>query len=312
MDAWVEPTPYGMVRTSRDAADVGSAQARRKLAGAGREGQGTASAPARRRPAEAGREGVTASASTRRNPAEGRNEGDRRDQGSRPMSRGVMMARMGSYADPKERTMRKRLFAAMLARGMDRHERAVAERKAQLFRSLEGRVLEIGPGTGVNLAHLGRNVRWLGVDPNPFMRPYLLEAAARSGVEVDFRLGRAEALPVDDQSVDAVIGSLVLCSVRDVADVLSEVLRVLRPGGRFVFLEHVRAPEGTATRLGQQLLTPFLHVCADGCRMDRDTAGFIRDAGFAEVQLERFDLPLYLAGPHIAGWAEKSRRASRG
>lgn len=176
-------------------------------------------------------------------------------------------------------------------------------RKQALFAGLVGDVLEIGPGTGANLPLLPSGVRWTGVEPNEYMHAYLQNKASDLGRAADLRAGNAERLDMPDQSVDAVIGTLVLCSVVDVAATLREVRRVLRPGGRFVFLEHVAAPRGTITRRVQRAIRPLWQFVADGCTPDRETWTAIEQAGFAQVRYERFkiDLPLAFLAPAIAG-----------
>lgn len=197
----------------------------------------------------------------------------------------------------------QRMYAAALARGDRAHERMVAHHKAALLKGLDGDVLEIGPGAGPNLAYFAPTVRWVGVEPNPYMRPYLQQNAARRGLPVDLRQGHAEALPVDDHSMDAVVSTLVLCSVRDQAQALAEVRRVLRPGGRFIFVEHVAAPPGSRLRRLQNLVRPLWQVMSGGCQLNRETWRAIQDAGFARVQLEHFDLPIPFIPDHIAGYA---------
>lgn len=197
----------------------------------------------------------------------------------------------------------KRFFAAVMARGSVAYEPAVADRKRALLGELRGDVVEIGPGTGPNLVYYASGVRWIGVEPNPHMHRYVRAAAAQRGIAVELQLGSAERLPVADASVDAVVSTLVLCSVRDLDGVLAEVMRVLRPGGRFVFFEHVAAPVGTRQRRVQQVVRPFWQVIADGCQTDRETWLAIERAGFAEVQIEHFQMPVGLVGPHIAGVA---------
>jgi ubiquinone/menaquinone biosynthesis C-methylase UbiE len=119
----------------------------------------------------------------------------------------------------------------------------------------------------------------------------------------ELRTGTAEQLGMPSASVDAVVSTLVLCSVPSVAAVLKEILRVLKPGGRFVFIEHVAAPRGTMLRFGQQFVRPLSICFADGCHPDRETGEAIEAAGFGEVKLERFRAPLWLASPHVAGVA---------
>lgn len=199
----------------------------------------------------------------------------------------------------------KPLFAWMLAHGMGRYEQAMGERKRALLAPLRGRVVEIGPGAGVNLHSFAPEVEWIGIEPNPWLHPYLQQEAARLGRTIDLRAGTAEALDLPDASVDAVVSTLVLCSVADPARVLQEALRVLKPGGRFVFLEHVAAPRGSGLRRLQRLLRPGWRVIADGCRPDRETWTVIEQAGFRGVAIERFRGPVPVIRPHIAGVAEK-------
>ncbi|MBI3933098.1 MAG: class I SAM-dependent methyltransferase [Acidobacteria bacterium] len=199
----------------------------------------------------------------------------------------------------------KRVHAWLLARCGGRYERMVAERKRALFANLSGDILEIGPGAGPNLGYYPTDCRWIGVEPNPFMHPYLCQAAERAGLRIEIRTLVAEELPAENQSMDAVVSTLVLCSVNDPAQVLREVHRVLKPGGRFVFLEHVAAPDGTRLRKVQRIIRPVWKYIADGCCPDRETGLAIERAGFADVRYEQFRLPLGPVGTQIAGWAVK-------
>ena len=197
----------------------------------------------------------------------------------------------------------KRLVPWMLARGNRPYERWIAGRKRGLFGALRGVVVEIGPGAGANLPYLSGDLHWIGVEPNPYARPYLERAAREAGVAYELREGDAERLPVDAASADAVIGTLVLCSVEDPAAALREIRRILKPGGRYVFIEHVAAPRGTWQRRLQRLVRTPWCIVADGCRPDRETLQAIRAAGFARVEAEEFLAPAGLVAPHIAGIA---------
>lgn len=205
------------------------------------------------------------------------------------------MMRLASY---------QRCFAWAMHRFSTRYERLMAARKRELLGGLRGTVLEIGPGTGPNLRHYPSGVRWVGVEPNPYMHPYLVREAQRCGVAADVRAGVAERLPLEAESVDAVVATLVLCSVRDPAAVLGEVERVLKPGGCFYFLEHVAASSGSGLRHLQRWCRPWWQCLADGCRPDRETDRELT-AYFTHLEIERFRLPLGLVGPHIAGKALK-------
>lgn len=200
-----------------------------------------------------------------------------------------------------------RVFAWVIAHSEDATNRLLGARKRALFAGLHGTVLEIGPGTGANLPFLPPDVRWIGVEPNLYMHRYLREKAVRLGREVEVRCGTAEQLDLPDESVDAVIATLVLCSVDDVTQALHEVRRVLKPDGQFVFIEHVAAPRGTMLRRFQELVQPVWSLIADGCHPDRETWVALEHAGFRELRYERFELaiPLKIVAPCIAGVAVK-------
>jgi ubiquinone/menaquinone biosynthesis C-methylase UbiE len=199
----------------------------------------------------------------------------------------------------------KRLFAALMDKSSAQYDGMVADRKRALLGKLHGNVLEIGPGTGPNLTYYDHHVHWIGVEPNPAMVPYLEREAVRCGMKLDIRAGAAEQLPVADESMDAVVSTLVLCSVHDQSRTLHEVLRVLKPGGQFVFIEHVAAPRGTSLRRMQHLVRPVWQLASDGCRPDLETWKSIEQAGFERVHIDHFRLDAWLAGPHIAGVAVK-------
>ena len=208
--------------------------------------------------------------------------------------------RGGSYA---------RAFAWLQAHGDGVDRRLYGDRKRRLLGPLGGTVLEIGAGAGPNAPYLRAGTRWLAVEPNVHFHPRLRQTAEAHDLALTLLPGAAEALPVADASVDAVLSTLVLCSVERPEVALAEVLRVLRPGGRFVFIEHVAAPRGSGRRRLQRLLRRPWGWIADGCRPDRDTERAIRAAGFEAVEVERFGATLGLIRPHIAGAATKAAPA---
>lgn len=202
--------------------------------------------------------------------------------------------------------LRQRVFAWALARFNGAYEKSVSQHKQRLFSDLAGTVVEIGPGTGANLLFLKPDkVRWIGVEPNPFMEEYLRKEATRLGIPVDFRIGTAEHLPLPDASADAAISTLVLCSTASQEQALKEVLRVLKPGGRLIFIEHVAAPRGTRLRTLQNLVTPLWKQLGDGCHPNRETWVQLERAGFADLTCERIEIPAFLVTPHIVGEATK-------
>jgi SAM-dependent methyltransferase len=184
---------------------------------------------------------------------------------------------------------------------------AYAELKRTLIGLLRGTVLEIGAGAAAQFERMDPQVRWLGLEPATRVRRRLARHAAEHGRPGSVLAGRAEALPLADGSLDAVLSSVVLCSVGDQERALAEIRRVLRPGGLFVFFEHVGAPEGSWQSRIQQAWAPCSRLLDAGCDPRRPTAGLIDAAGFDSVDLRWFDLGGALAphGPYIAGCAAR-------
>lgn len=187
----------------------------------------------------------------------------------------------------------------------DRCERAVTARKAELLGSVTGSVLELGPGPGVSFGYYPKGIRWTGIEPDESLHPALREAARRHGIGVELREVVGHRLDVEDASMDVVVSSFALCTVPDPAETLREVLRVLKPGGRFVFMEHVAAPPGTLLRRLQRAAGPLWARLAPGCLLDRDSLTAIQQAGFRQLDHQAFDIPVLLLRPHIAGIAVK-------
>jgi SAM-dependent methyltransferase len=201
----------------------------------------------------------------------------------------------GGWWPPKG--MKKR-FAAAMETGMQDYELAVSRRKKTLFANIPpgSRILEVGIGTGTNLASLPRDCVVVGLDPNPYMSSYAQRRAdglVTRGLRLELVQGTAERIPFDDSSFDAVVCTLTFCSVRDPERVLLEIQRVLRPRGVFVFIEHVRADEDPLLRAAQTLLTPLQVLLADGCHLARPTAALIRKFGsdFDSIAIEDFQVP---------------------
>ncbi len=198
-----------------------------------------------------------------------------------------------------------RFLAWFMARGSGVYGAFVEGRKRHLMADLTGTLLEIGSGTGANLGFLPDGLRIIGVDPNPFMHKYFRREARYRKRPAHLVRGVAESLPFPDESVDTVLSTLVLCSVPRLEQTLREVIRVLKPGGRFIFIEHVAAPEGTLLRYLQRIVGPAWSRIGDGCLPDRTTGDALLKAGFRKVTLHRFTAPLLLVSPHISGSAEK-------
>jgi SAM-dependent methyltransferase len=206
-----------------------------------------------------------------------------------------------------------RAFGALydpLMRGAERS--GLGAKRRELLSDLHGHVVEIGAGTGANLPHVPPAVERLTLlEPMPSMATRLRTRVypGPSGgptlgttTEIEILQAPAEALPLPDASADAVVSTLVLCSVDDLERSLTEVRRVLRPGGRLVLIEHV-ATDGALGTV-QRLLAPAWAVTARGCRLDRDIAAAVAAAGFDIGALEPWRLPGGgPAGPAFAGSA---------
>lgn len=168
-------------------------------------------------------------------------------------------------------------------------------------------MLEIGPGTGANLQYYPETVRLIGLEPNPYMQKFLQDKANKIGRNIEIHTGVAEHIPLPEGHVDAAVGTLVLCSVDNLQQSLSEIKRVLKPGGSFCFIEHVAASENTWLRSVQNCITPCWQCLVDGCHPNRETGAAIKAAGFKDVQMENIRLQLPVVAPHIIGSATKSQ-----
>ncbi|WP_076264046.1 class I SAM-dependent methyltransferase [Intrasporangium flavum] len=184
-------------------------------------------------------------------------------------------------------------------------DRLMHERKSVAFADLPPTVVELGAGVGANLRYLPDGARLVAIEPNRHMHPRLQRAARAHGVDLEIRSVVGERIDLPDAGADAVISSLVLCSVRDPEAVLAEVRRVLRPGGRFSFAEHVAAQPGTPTRWAQRVLRRPWAWVFEGCSCERDLAGVIRSAGFTRVDVGDYRIrsPFLPFNTHIAGTA---------
>jgi len=192
----------------------------------------------------------------------------------------------------------------LLARLDDACERAVAEHKRKLLGGLHGDVLEIGPGGYPSFDYFPPAVRWRGIEPNLNYHPSILAAAARVGIPAELVGSSGRALPFRDSSFDAVVSLFALCTVPDPPVMLSEIRRVLRPGGVFVFMEHVAASD-FPTRMLQKAVRPIWIRFAEGCRPDCETGSAIAAAGFTDVQFESFHIAVPIIHPHLSGIAKK-------
>jgi ubiquinone/menaquinone biosynthesis C-methylase UbiE len=203
-----------------------------------------------------------------------------------------------AMAQPQEE-QGHRWFAAVYDRLQSANERTrVGKLRRELLGDLRGDVLEIGAGTGANFEYYAPDARVVALEPDPHM---LKRAEPRLRPNIELRQAPAESLPVPDGSFDAVVSTLVLCTVDDVAASLAEIRRVLRPGGRLVFMEHVRG-EGFAGRV-QDVIKPVWKWFSAGCNVNRRTEDAFETASFDISSIRRTKFaPLVM--PVIYGIAE--------
>ena len=196
---------------------------------------------------------------------------------------------MGFYSE--------RVFPRVLNRVMDtKQSRQV---RARVCASLDGEVLEIGFGTGLNLPHLPSAVTVLrAVDPLKNGRALAGERLKSSPVPVEFVGLDGQAIPLEDESVDAALSTWTLCSIPDPVAAVREIRRVLRPGGTMFFVEHGRSPDSGVLKW-QRRLNPLQRRIACGCTLDSDITGVIEDGGLRVDHVDTY----YMKGePKVFGW----------
>ena len=204
--------------------------------------------------------------------------------------------------------VRHPIFARCYAWLSARMEAEIGPLRRRQLAPLRGNVIELGAGNGMNFGHYPPAVtRVVAVEPEPHLRRLARYSAARAPVPVQVVAGLADRLPAADASVDAAVTTLVLCSVPDAAAAVAELRRVLRPGGKLRFLEHVRA-DTTGLRRVQRLLDATVWpLVAGGCHTCRDTAATIRAAGLEITEMDALafpDIPVPVpSSPHILGTA---------
>ena len=164
--------------------------------------------------------------------------------------------------------------------------------RQRLLAGLSGSVLEIGPGYGANFAFYPPEVTEVtGVEPEPQLRALAEASAAKSTIPITVKTVAAEELPFLDDTFDAAVACLVLCSVADPAASLAEIRRVLKPGAPLRFFEHIRAPSPGMRRVQKVLDATLWPPLMGGCHTGRDTVSALTAAGFTVAELETFAFP---------------------
>jgi ubiquinone/menaquinone biosynthesis C-methylase UbiE len=168
----------------------------------------------------------------------------------------------------------------------------VPRERQRALAAARGNVLEIGFGTGLNLSHYPAAVSSLTIlDSEQMLQSRVANRIAEARIPVkQFHLDASGRLPFDDASFDSVVTTFTLCSIADVASALTEMRRVLKSDGRYIFLEHGRSDNPRVARL-QNFLNPIQRVVACGCNLNRPIDQLIRENGFRLVELERFLMP---------------------
>lgn len=199
-------------------------------------------------------------------------------------------------------------FNAWFLESFDEYiNRLLRQRKTELLSDLPRRIVEIGAGVGANLEYYSTGTILTAVEPNPYMHDRLRRRAEKADIALEILESGAEDIDLPNESVDVVISTLVLCTVPDLEGVLSEVRRILRPGGRFLFLEHVAAPEGTRPRKLQEWIQTPWHYLFEGCNTTREISSSLKSARFRSVQFSSYRLrsPFLPVNSQIAGTATK-------
>lgn len=170
-------------------------------------------------------------------------------------------------------------------------ESGLRERRREVLSAASGRTIDIGAGTGANLGLFPDAVSELVMsEPDPHMSKRLRPRVAEAGSSAEVIEAPAESLPFEDSSFDTAVFTLVLCTVPDPGAALREAARILKPGGKLLFLEHVRSKEDGLARWQDRLETPWRYF-ADGCRCNRDTVANIEAAQFKLERVERGEMP---------------------
>ena len=183
-------------------------------------------------------------------------------------------------------------FSALYDRAFQATEEAgLREMRRQVLAEARGRVLELGAGTGLNLDLYPEAIEELVlIEPDPHMAKQLGPKLAASGRRATVIEDSAERLPFEDASFDTVTATLVLCTIPDPEAALREAARVLKPGGRLLFIEHVRSPDPSLARWQDRLEKPWRFL-GDGCHCNRDTVAAIEASPLILGDVERGELP---------------------
>ena len=195
-----------------------------------------------------------------------------------------------------DRTIMPRLITCACSQGQ------VMKRRSAVVPKAHGDVFELGCGGGINQEfYAPQNITsYAGIDPHEGLLDTARASAQAKGLSADFRAGVGEAIPFEDESFDTCVCTFTLCSVQDPQRVLSELRRILRPGGTALFLEHGRAPD-TDVAQWQDRIEPVWKRMAGGCHLTRPITSAVDRSGFAVEPMGEGYTP---GAPRFAGWME--------
>lgn len=193
----------------------------------------------------------------------------------------------------------RRIFPYLLDRVMS--DPTFARYRQDVLASTQGEVLEVGFGTGLNLSYYPESIRHIvAIDANPGVHALAQKRVQTSSITVDHRVLNGEHLPMSDRTFDSVVSTWTLCSIANVEQAIQEIHRVLKPGGKFCFIEHGLSRE-PHIQVWQNRLTPIQKIIGDGCHLNRNIKHLVENQ-FGTVTLEEF----YADNtPKIAGYLYK-------
>lgn len=213
----------------------------------------------------------------------------------------------------KRRPVFARFYASLAGPGLERA--GVSQFRRRLTEGLDGEVLEVGAGPGASFAFYPSTVtKLVALEPEPLLRRRAEKAATAAPIRVEAIGGDAEHIAAEDGSFDAVVASLVLCSVPDQHAALAEIARVLKPGGTLRFFEHVRSESPRMQRVQRAVDATIWPLLNGGCHTGRDTLNAVAVAGFVIIDYERIRFPdigfPFPAAEHVLGTATAPDRRS--
>lgn len=179
--------------------------------------------------------------------------------------------------------------------------------KRKLFADHPSTVVEIGPGAGANMRYYRKGTEVIAIEPNLHMHENLYKSAHKYGIKLKIRTYLGESIDMPDNSCSFVVSTLVLCTVNDPAQCLEQIRRILKPTGKFVFIEHVKAKEDTFLAWFQNFIHKPWHWFFEGCHTNRDTKSLLLSGGFSTIKIENYNQfsPFVPIIPQIRGIAIK-------